>query len=124
MPANLQQITPLTWIAVIAAIVVIAGVFYWLRRRKFSVTKLEVTAGPVKAELEPDKTPAPTAASPASSTPSPPPSTEITGNVMVGKNKIGVRRKSTRVKDNKMLGESEIEVGAKPRPKPKRKKGR
>ncbi len=46
-------------------------------------------------------------------------SINITGNVMRGENKIGVRRENTNVSGNKMNGKNDIEVGAKPGRKPK-----
>ncbi|MCI0617664.1 hypothetical protein L0244_32220 [bacterium] len=49
-------------------------------------------------------------------------SINISGNIMRGENKIGVRRESTTVSNNKMTGKNEIEVGAKPGRKPKRAK--
>ena len=46
-------------------------------------------------------------------------SINISGNIMQGESKIGVRRESTNVSGNKMKDKSEIEVGAKPGRKPK-----
>ena len=46
-------------------------------------------------------------------------SINITGNVMRGENKIGVRRENTNVSGNKMKGKNEVEVGAKTGRKPK-----
>ncbi len=55
-----------------------------------------------------------------------PPSVDISGNKMLGKHKIGVYRDNVRIAKNPMVGESEIEVGEKaaPPPKRKRKKGK
>jgi len=50
------------------------------------------------------------------------PSINISGNTMLGRNKVSVRREKTNVTKNKMVGENEIEAGAKPGPKPKGKK--
>lgn len=48
----------------------------------------------------------------------PPPSIDITGALMVGKNRLEVNRDSVRVKDAKMLGENEIGINAEPPAKP------
>ena len=117
MLANLAQLPLWVWIIAIVVIVAVTGVIIWARRRKLHVTGFEVTAGPVKAKLEIEK-PAPAPPSVES------PSVNISGNVMWGKNRVGVRREGTNITDNKMLGENEIEVGAKPGPKPKAKKGK
>jgi hypothetical protein len=47
----------------------------------------------------------------------------ISGNKLCGKNKIAVRRQDTNISNNTLKGENEIEVGAKPGPKPKNQKG-
>lgn len=49
----------------------------------------------------------------------PSPSINVTGNKMWGKNKISVRRDNSNVSENTLVGENELEVGAKPGRKPK-----
>jgi hypothetical protein len=49
-------------------------------------------------------------------------SINIKKNIMLGKNKISVRRENSDVSENNMVGENEIEVGAKPGPKSKKGK--
>jgi hypothetical protein len=44
----------------------------------------------------------------------------ITGNKLWGKNKISVRRDNSNVANNTLMGENELEVGAKPGRKPKK----
>ncbi len=111
----LPNLSPLEWTVAVIAILAIAGFIYWARRRQLSVTKLEVTAGPVKAELQPakkDATSTSTAAQPEPAT------VNISGNKLFGKNKVEVRRAGTNIADNLLAGENEIQVGAKPGPKP------
>ena len=117
MLANLAQLSPWVWIVAIIVVIVVAGVIFWARRSKLHVTEVEVTAGVVKAKLETEK-PAP--APPAVESPS----VNISGNKLLGKNVIDVRRDKTNVADNILAGENEVRVGAKPGPKPKAQKGR
>jgi hypothetical protein len=51
------------------------------------------------------------------------PGISIRRNFLWGKNKIRVRRENSEVSNNQLLGENEIEVGAKPGPKPKQHGG-
>jgi len=115
MWANLRQLPPGLWVVAIIVILVVASSIIWARRRKLRVTKVEVTTGPVKTTLELGDAKAPS----ATAAPPDPASVTIRGNWLFGKNRIGVRREKTDVSSNLMAGENEIEVGAKPGPKPK-----
>ncbi len=48
----------------------------------------------------------------------PPPSVDISGNFMAGKNRIDIVQQGVRVKDTKMLGENEVFVGSESHTKP------
>jgi hypothetical protein len=85
----------------------------WLRHN-FKVKKITFKAGLVDTELERNDQ---TSTNPSADT-----SVNVSGNKMFGWNKIFVRREKTNIVDNSMIGENEIEVGAKPGLKPKRKK--
>ena len=120
MLANLQQLPAIVWVIAILVLIVASAIGIWLRKRKFSVSKLKVTAGPVEAELTPasqDK-PAAGTTSPGAS-PQQSASINIRGNKLLGWNILRVRRQGTNVEDNLMAGENVIEVGDKPGPKPK-----
>jgi hypothetical protein len=116
MLANLQQLSLSVWAVAVLVTLVVTGIIIWARRKKFRVTKVEVTAGPLKAELEPEKS------TDASNTAvnDKPSSVNISGNKLFGRTKINVRREGTNISDNVTAGEAEIEVGAKPGPKPKK----
>ena len=49
------------------------------------------------------------------------PSIDVSDNLMMGKNKVKVRKNNSRVSNNSMIGENEIEIGAS---EPKKKKGK
>lgn len=119
MLTNLQQLPIWLWVLAILLIVVASAALIYLRRNKFRLSKLEVTGGPVKAVLEPDKTGEPT----APTLPVQPPSISIRGNKIFGRNILRIRRQGTNVEDNLIAGENEIEVGDKPGPKPKQRRG-
>ena len=48
-------------------------------------------------------------------------SIDVSDNLMMGKNKVKVRKNNSRVSNNSMIGENEIEIGAS---EPKKKKGK
>jgi hypothetical protein len=96
------------WIVTIVVALSILIVLLW---RNFDIEELTPTPPFVKLKRKAKTT--------ASSNPA---SINITGNKMWGKNKISVRREKSNVSDNFMGGENEVEVGAKPGPKPKGKK--
>ena len=95
-------------------IVLVAILIVWLRHN-FKVKKITFKTGLVETELERNDQ---TSEKPTDNT-----SINVSGNKMVGWNRIFVRREKTNVSDNTMIGENEIKAGAKPGPKPKRKKG-
>lgn len=101
------------WIIVIILIILATILIVWLRHN-FRVQKIKFNAGMVETELERNKDKEDKAEVSE-------PSINISGNTMFGRNKISVRREKTNVVKNKMVGENEIEAGAKPGPKPKGK---
>ena len=116
MVTNLQKLPP--WLLILAVVIIlllITGILIWARRRKFRLTKVELTAGPVKAEFEPEKV---AGAPQADSVDQRSASINISGNKLFGKNKMAIRREDTNVSDNWIVGENDLEVGAKPGPKP------
>lgn len=117
MLANLQQLPPLLWIVAIIVIFGATAIIIWMRRRRFHITEVELSAGPVKAKMAPQKS-----LEPLDTTE--PPSVNISGNKLFGRTKIGVRREGTNISDNLAGGTTEIDVGAKPGPKPKARKGK
>ena len=106
--------SPIFWIIVIILIVLATILIVWLRRN-FRIQKIKFSTGMVETELERKK-------EDAIESEMSEPSINVSGNSMIGSNKISVRREKTNVTTNKMVGENEIEVGAKPGPKPKGKK--
>lgn len=98
------------WIVVIVFALTILLVLLW---RNFDIEEITPTPPFVKLKRKPK----PGAGSGTASI-------NITGNRMWGKNKISARREDSNVADNTMLGENEIEIGAKPGRKPKRRKPR
>ena len=116
MLANLQQIPFWQWLMIVLVIIGIAGLIVWLRRKRLRVTKMEVTTGPVKTTFEPTQ---PQEPSPPANQPY---AINFSKNKIVGKNKISIRREGTNFSDSTVAGENEIEMGAKPGPKPKGKK--
>jgi hypothetical protein len=108
--------SPLFWIVAIILIVLATIFIVWLRHN-FRVQKVKFNTGMVETELERKKEDEIAAEAPDASI-------NISGNVMAGRNKISVRREKTNVTKNKMVGENEIEVGAKPGPKPQKGKGK
>lgn len=106
--------SPVFWIITIILIILATILIVWLRHN-FRVQKIKFNAGMMETELERKKDEAEEAEISE-------PSINISGNAMIGRNKISVRREKTSVTKNKMAGENEIEVGAKPGPKPKGKK--
>jgi hypothetical protein len=81
------------------------------------VSEVEITTGLVKTKLKPDEAPK----TPATSNP---PAVNISRNTLLGKTNIGVRRERTNISENLTAGETDIQVGAKPGPKPGSKKGK
>lgn len=106
--------SPIFWIGISALIIILTILIVWIRHN-FRVQKLKIKTGMVETELE--RTKSETDNMEISN-----PSINISGNTMLGKNKISVRREKTNVTKNTMVGENEIEAGAKPGPKPKGKK--
>ncbi len=109
----LQQFFVDNWLAVlvVAVALTILIVLLW---RNYDID--EITPGPPFIRFKRK-----------ASAPHPPESTasvRVSRNFMWGKNRISVRRENSEVTDNPMLGENEVEVGAKPGPKPKAKKGK
>jgi len=106
--------SPIFWIVAIILIVLAAILIVWLRHN-FRVQKIKFSTGMVETELERKKDEE--AEAEVSN-----PSINISGNTMLGRNKIFARHEKTNITRNKMVGENEIEAGAKPGPKPKGKK--
>ena len=106
--------SPFFWIILIIIIVLATILIVWLRHN-FRVQKIKFKTGMVETELERKKVEEDEAE--VSN-----PSINISGNTMLGRNKISARREKANVTKNKMVGENEIEAGAKPGPKPKGKK--
>lgn len=52
------------------------------------------------------------------------PSIKISRNWIFGKNRVSARREGAEISNNVVAGENEVEVGAKPGPKPKAQKGK
>ena len=84
----------------------------WIRHN-FKIKKITFKTGLVDTELERNEEKQKEIEGSAS--------TNVSGNKMFGRNKILIRREKTNVSDNTMAGANEIEVGAKPGPKPKGK---
>lgn len=95
-------------------IIIVATILAVWLRHNFKIKKVTFKTGLVETELERNDS---TSEKPTNST-----SINVSGNKMLGRNKILVRREKTNVSDNTMAGENEIEVGTKPGPKPKGKK--
>ena len=114
VPSVLPALSLTDWpviVAVVFALVVI--VIFFLRRHPLKIK--ELTLGPLKLE------PTSTAPLPNSATQPPPqtqPSVKISGNTMIGQNKIKVSRDDAEVSNNPMLGKNEINVDADPNAKP------
>ena len=106
--------SPVFWIITILLIILATILIVWLRKY-FRVQRIKFKTGMVETELErkKDKEDEVEVSNP---------SINISGNTMLGRNKVSVRREKTNVTKNKMVGENEIEAGAKPGPKPKGKK--
>lgn len=121
MLTNLQQISASVWVIAILLIVITSLVVFYLRRRKFRISKLEVTTGPVKTVLEPEKSEKNTIVK--SQPQLQPNAINIRGNKLIGWNILRIRRQATHVEENLLVGENQIEVGDKPGPKPKQKRG-
>lgn len=106
--------SPFFWIITIVLIILATILIVWLRHN-FRVQKIKFNTGMVETELERNK-------DEEDKVEVSDPSINISGNTMLGQNKISVRREKTNVTKNKMVGKNEIEAGAKPGPKPKGKK--
>lgn len=106
--------SPIFWIVLIVLIVLATIVIVWLKHN-FQIQKVKFKTGMVETELERKKDTEDKAEIPDSSI-------NISGNTMLGRNKISVRREKTNVTKNKMVGENEIEAGAKPGPKARERK--
>lgn len=104
------QFLSIYWPWVLLALIILAGLIILLWRN-YTIEELTPTPPFIKFKRR---------ASPE--TPSQQASINISRNKMWGNNKIGVRRESVNVSDNKMMGDNDIEVGAKPGPKPKKRK--
>lgn len=117
MPTTLPQLELWQWVLIgLGVILVAGGLILYARRRRFRLSKLEVTGGPVKASFEPDKT-ADTAGKPGGVQD---PSVNISGNTFLGRTRADIRREKTNLSGNLTVGDTDISVGAKPGPKPKR----
>ena len=92
------------WITGIALVILI--VLLW---RNFDIDEITPTPPYIKFKR---KTKSATSSLPTASI-------NVKGNKMWGKNKISVRRDGSTVSNNTMVGENELEVGAKPGRKPK-----
>jgi len=108
--------SPIFWIIAIIFIILATISIVWLKRN-FRVQKVKFNTGMVETELERKKDEADKAEASVSD-----PSINISGNTMLGRNKVSVRREKTNVTKNKLVGKNKIEAGAKSGPKPKRKK--
>ena len=104
----------LTYLLLGGLIIVVATILIVWLRHNFKVKKITFKTGLVETELERNDQTSKKSAENAS--------INVSGNTMLGRNKISVRRERTIVTKNKMVGENEIEAGAKPGPKPKGKK--
>jgi hypothetical protein len=114
---NLSQIPLSLWIITGVIILFSASIIFWLIKRKFKVSKIQIKTGPIKTTLKPEQKHKKNI-----STNNPevqPYSVNINGNKLFGWSKIGVRRERTQIADNLSIGKTEIEVGSKPGPKPK-----
>ena len=101
------------WIVAGLLIVAATILIVWIRHN-FKVKKVTFKTGLMETELERnEKTHNET---PAGA------SVNISGNKMIGKNRVSVRREKTNVSGNTMAGENQIDVGGKPGPTPKRRK--
>jgi hypothetical protein len=96
-------------------IVIVATILAVWLRHNFKVKKVTFKTGLFETELERNDSTSEKSNDSAA--------INVSGNKMIGWNRIFVRREKTNVSDNSMVGENEIEVGSKPGPKPKRKKG-
>jgi hypothetical protein len=106
--------SPLFWVIVIIIIILATILIVWLRHN-FRVQNIKFKTGIMETELERKK-------DEENKAEVSDPSINISGNSMIGRNKISVRREKTNVTKNKMVGENEIEAGAKPGPQSKGKK--
>lgn len=108
--------SPVFWITVIVLIVLATIIILWLKRN-FQIQKVKFKTGIVETELERNK-------DAEDKTEISDSSINISGNTMLGRNKISVRREKSNVTKNKLIGENEIEAGAKPGPKARGRKKR
>jgi hypothetical protein len=122
MLAILQQLPAGVWVAAILVLIVASSIVIWMRKRKFSVSKVKLTAGPIEAELTPASQDKSTSGAAPTTAPHQPESINISGNKLFWKNILRIRRQGTNISDNVLVGENEIEVGDKPGPKPKSQK--
>ncbi len=105
--------SPIFWIIATILVILATILIVWLRHN-FRVQNIKFKTGIVETELERNK-------NEENGTEISDPSINVSGNSMIGRNKISVRREKSNVTKNKMAGENEIEVGAKPGTKPKGK---
>lgn len=106
--------SPFFWVIAIILIILATILIIWLRRN-FRVQNIKFKTGIVETQLERNK-------KEENDIEVSDPSINISGNSMIGRNKISTRREKTNVTKNNMVGENKIEAGAKPGPKPKGKK--
>jgi hypothetical protein len=55
MLENLHNIPLWVWILAIVIMLLLSGGIFWARRRRFHVSEIEVSSGPIKTKFEPDK---------------------------------------------------------------------
>jgi hypothetical protein len=103
---NLFQNIPIG-ILVIVLVVVVVGIATYLRLKRFRVSKIKVSAGPLGIELKPNGA----GEGERSSLDARPQPTTVSNNQLIGNNTIGVQEPGAIVTSNTLTGGNVIRVG-------------